>query len=61
VAAARGADEVVLGSRGFGRTRAPLGSASHELIHLARCPMTVIPERAVEDTAADPAAEAVAA
>jgi nucleotide-binding universal stress UspA family protein len=60
VAAARGADEVIVGSRGFGRARALLGSASHELIHLARCPVTVIPERAVEETAADPAAESVA-
>jgi nucleotide-binding universal stress UspA family protein len=60
VAAARGADEVIVGSRGFGRARALLGSPSHELIHLARCPVTVIPERAVEEPAADPAAESVA-
>jgi len=25
-----------------------LGSVAHELIHLAECPVTVIPERAVE-------------
>jgi nucleotide-binding universal stress UspA family protein len=51
VAAARNADEIVVGSRGYGRARALLGSVSHELIHLARCPVTVIPERAVEAAA----------
>jgi nucleotide-binding universal stress UspA family protein len=61
VAAARGADEIVVGSRGFGRARALIGSASHELIHLARCPVTVIPERAVEDAAAHAATESAAA
>lgn len=47
VAETRGADEIVVGSRGHGRARALLGSVSHELIHLASCPVTVIPERAV--------------
>jgi nucleotide-binding universal stress UspA family protein len=47
VAAARHADEIILGTRGFGRMRALLGSVAHELIHLARCPVTVIPERMV--------------
>jgi nucleotide-binding universal stress UspA family protein len=47
VAAAREADEIVVGTRGFGRARALLGSVAHELIHLAECPVTVIPERAV--------------
>jgi nucleotide-binding universal stress UspA family protein len=61
VAAAREADEIVVGSRGFGRARALLGSASHELIHLAHCPVTVIPERAIEDAAADAAAVSVEA
>jgi nucleotide-binding universal stress UspA family protein len=61
VAAARGADEIVVGSRGYGRARALLGSVSHELIHLARCPVTVIPERAVKDVAVDATAESVAA
>lgn len=50
VAETRGADEIVVGSRGHGRARALLGSVSHELIHLAGCPVTVIPERAVEPT-----------
>ena len=48
VAAAREADEIIVGTRGFGRARALLGSVAHELIHLAECPVTVIPERAVE-------------
>jgi nucleotide-binding universal stress UspA family protein len=52
VAATREADEIILGTRGFGRGRALLGSVAHELIHLAECPVTVIPERAVERAAA---------
>jgi nucleotide-binding universal stress UspA family protein len=49
VATVRGADEIVLGTRGFGRMRALLGSVAHELIHLAPCAVTVIPERMVGD------------
>src|SRR3954454_20566088 len=41
----RGAGETFVGTRGFGRARALLGSVAHELIHLADCPITVIPER----------------
>src|SRR5690242_11588807 len=48
VADVRHADQIILGTRGFGRMRALLGSVAHELIHLARCPVTVIPERMVE-------------
>ena len=48
VAATRGADEIVIGTRGFGRARALLGSVAHELIHVADCPITVIPERVVD-------------
>lgn len=48
VAAARGADEIIVGTRGFGRARALFGSVAHELIHLAECPITVIPERVVD-------------
>jgi nucleotide-binding universal stress UspA family protein len=48
VAATRNADEIIVGTRGYGRARALLGSVAHELIHLAECPVTVIPERAVE-------------
>jgi nucleotide-binding universal stress UspA family protein len=51
VASAREADEIIVGTRGFGRGRALLGSVAHELIHLAECPVTVIPERAVEHMA----------
>jgi nucleotide-binding universal stress UspA family protein len=47
VAATRDADEIIVGTRGFGRARALLGSVAHELIHLAECPVTLIPERAV--------------
>lgn len=48
VAATRNADEIVVGTRGYGRARALLGSVAHELIHLAGCPITVIPERVVD-------------
>jgi nucleotide-binding universal stress UspA family protein len=48
VAAARHADQIMVGSRGVGRMRGLLGSVAHELIHLAMCPVTVIPERMVE-------------
>jgi nucleotide-binding universal stress UspA family protein len=48
VAASRKADEIVVGTRGYGRARALLGSVAHELIHLADCPITVIPERVVD-------------
>ena len=57
VAETRGANQIVVGSRGHGRGRALLGSVSHELIHLAGCPVTVIPERAVERAAAGRAAK----
>jgi hypothetical protein len=42
VADVRHADEIILGTRGFGRVRALLGSVAHEVIHLASCPVTVI-------------------
>ena len=48
IAAVRGAEAIVIGTRGFGRYRALLGSVAHELIHLAECPVVVIPERVVE-------------
>jgi nucleotide-binding universal stress UspA family protein len=63
VAKVRGADEIIIGTRGFGRVRALLGSVAHELIHLADCPVTVIPERLVAretDTPADEPAGAAA-
>jgi len=49
VAEVRGADEIILGTRGFGPLRAIMGSVAHGLLHLAPCPVTVIPERAVAD------------
>ena len=63
VAEVRHADEIVLGTRGFGRMRALLGSVAHELIHLAPCPVTVIPERMVarDDAASDTQAAAAPA
>ena len=51
VAATREADEIIVGTRGYGRARALLGSVAHELIHLADCPITVIPERVVDRAA----------
>jgi nucleotide-binding universal stress UspA family protein len=47
-AEARHATEIVLGTRGLGRARALLGSVAHDLLHVAHCPVTVIPARAVE-------------
>jgi nucleotide-binding universal stress UspA family protein len=43
VASTRGASEIVVGSRGVGRMRAALGSVSHDLLHIAPCPVVVIP------------------
>ena len=47
VALVRKADEIIVGTRGLGRVRALLGSVAHEVLHLAKCPVTVIPERMV--------------
>ena len=47
VARVRNADEIIIGTRGLGRVRALLGSVSHEVLHRAGCPVTVIPERMV--------------
>lgn len=49
VAKTRDADEIVIGSRGFGRLRSALGSVSQELLHLADRPVIVIPESAVRE------------
>jgi nucleotide-binding universal stress UspA family protein len=43
VATTRGADEIIIGTRGFGRLRGALGSVAHALLHDAQCPVTVIP------------------
>jgi nucleotide-binding universal stress UspA family protein len=43
------ADEIAVGSRGFGRFRgAALGSVSHALLHESDRPVLVVPRRAVE-------------
>jgi len=47
VAQVEHASEIVVGTRGFGRARALLGSVAHDLIHRAKCPVTVIPGRAL--------------
>jgi len=44
---ARDADEIVVGSRGFGRVRGVLGSVSHAVLHEADRPVVVIPADAV--------------
>jgi len=49
VAKTRDADEIVIGSRGFGRLRAALGSVSHEVLHLADRPVVVIPYKAAHE------------
>ena len=42
----RGADEIVIGSRGLGRFSAALGSVSHALLQLADHPVVVVPAAA---------------
>ena len=61
VAEVRKADEIIVGTRGFSRMRALLGSVAHQLIHLAPCPVTVIPERMVEHDADARVSEATGA
>jgi nucleotide-binding universal stress UspA family protein len=43
VAADEDADEIVAGTRGFGRFRAALGSVAHALLHEADRPVVVVP------------------
>ena len=51
VAVDRDADEIVVGSRGFGMVRSALGSVSHELLREADRPVVVIPYRSVREHA----------
>jgi nucleotide-binding universal stress UspA family protein len=51
---ARDADEIVIGSRGFGRLRGMLGSVSHAVLHEADRPVVVIPADAVASLDAAP-------
>ena len=48
VAETRGADQIVIGSRGLGRIKSALGSVSHDILHRARIPVVVIPPAAAE-------------
>ncbi len=45
---ARDADEIVIGSRGFGPVRGVLGSVSHAVLHGADRPVVVIPAAAAQ-------------
>ena len=49
---ARDADEIVIGSRGFGRLRGVLGSVSHAVLHEADRPVVAIPADASLSTSA---------
>lgn len=46
-AEARDADEIAIGTRGFGPVRGALGSVSHAVLHEATRPVVVFPGRAV--------------
>jgi len=48
VAETRGADEIIVGTRGFGPVRGVLGSVAHALLRDAACPLTAVPDAAVE-------------
>lgn len=45
VASTRDAEEIVVGSRGFGPLRGALGSVAYRVLHLADRPVVVIPDR----------------
>jgi nucleotide-binding universal stress UspA family protein len=63
VAKTRDADGIIVGTRGFGRLRGALGSVAHGLLHEASCPVTIIPDAALQqpDAGAEQQSEEVAA
>ena len=61
VAKTRDADEIIVGTRGFGRLRGALGSVAHALLHEAPCPVTVIPDAALPRVIANAHSEEVPA
>ncbi len=55
------AEAIVIGSRGVGYLHALLGSVAYETIHLAHCPVLVVPARMLEDADTEPRSTAVEA
>ena len=53
IAESRDAEEIVVGSRGFGSIRATLWSVSHALLHEANRPVVVVPARMLGGAAAE--------
>jgi nucleotide-binding universal stress UspA family protein len=54
IADAHGADLIATGTRGHtGAAGVLVGSVSHRLVHLAHCPILIVPVRAVAPTAPD--------
>lgn len=53
VASREGADLIVVGSRGAGAVRAALGSVTLRLLHLAGCPVLVVPGARQSDKGAE--------
>ena len=53
LAESRGAEEIVVGSRGFGPIRGTLGSVSHGLLHEANVPVVVVPARMLGSAAGE--------
>lgn len=49
VADAENATAIIIGTRGVGRARALGGSVAHAVLHSARCPVFVVPARAVAE------------
>jgi nucleotide-binding universal stress UspA family protein len=57
-----GCDAVIMGARGMGRLRrAMLGSVSHEMLHAAPVPVTIVKQPVAAEASEDEAAEPTAA